>query len=468
MLRQAVARSHRALRVAHPMLRLNSARAMSTKAAEMHFQQPLSHADVDADPKTHAMIEKHAKYTLTTYARPPVVFTHGKGTHVYDVGHREYLDFTAGIAVNALGHADPEVASTLYDQAKRVVHLSNLYYNEPAGELAERLIEATRASGDFEASKIFFSNSGTEANEGAFKFARKYGKMVAEQYGSTPEKKIGIVSFTNAFHGRSMGALSATPNPKYQKPFWPLIPGVVNNAPFNDVDAVDAYVTKDTCAVILEPIQGEGGINVSTEAFLKKLRQRCDEVGALLIFDEIQCGLGRTGKLWAHENYSSDCVPDMLTMAKPLANGFPIGAIMITDKVAEQIKVGEHGTTFGGNPLGCAVANNVFQRINTPEFLDNVLRTGEHFKAQLETLTSSPIVDHVRGQGLILGLRFTVDPAPLVALARERGLLIVTAANNSVRFVPPLNVSKAEVDQGVEILRSAIKAFEDRVLDVEA
>ncbi|KAG0229454.1 acetylornithine aminotransferase [Actinomortierella wolfii] len=421
-----------------------------------------------ADPKTHEMIEKHAKYTLTTYARPPVVFTHGKGTHLYDVGHREYLDFTAGIAVNALGHADAEVASVLFDQAKRVVHLSNLYYNEPAGELAERLVEATRASGSFEASKVFFSNSGTEANEGAFKFARKYGKAVAEKYGVPADKKYGIVSFTNAFHGRSMGALSATPNPKYQKPFWPLIPGAVNNAPFNDVDSVDQYVTEETCAVILEPIQGEGGINVATEEFLKKLRSRCDEVGALLIFDEIQCGIGRTGKLWAHQNYSADCVPDILTMAKPLANGFPIGAIMITDRVADIIKVGDHGTTFGGNPLGCAVANSVFKRINTPEFLDNVVRNGEHFKAQLETLASSPLVEQVRGKGLILGLRFKVDPAPLVALARERGLLIVTAANNTIRFVPPLNITKGEIDQGIEILRSAIKAFEERVLDVKA
>ena len=253
----------------------------------------MSHADVDADPKTLDIIDKHAKYTLTTYGRPPVVFTHGKGSYLYDVGHREYLDFTAGIAVNALGHSDPEVARILFDQAKQVVHLSNLYYNVPAGELAEQLIEGTRASGDFNASKIFFSNSGTEANEGALKFARKVAKLTAKP--GQENNKFGVVSFQNGFHGRSMGALSATPNPKYQKPFWPLVPGFAH-APYNDVEAVDKYVTAETCAVIVEPIQGEGGINVASEAFLKKLRTRCDEVGALLIYDEIQVCMSELDK----------------------------------------------------------------------------------------------------------------------------------------------------------------------------
>ncbi|KAF9986520.1 acetylornithine aminotransferase [Mortierella antarctica] len=440
-------------------------RAMSAKATAAQVNShALSHADVDADPKTLDIIDKHAKYTLTTYGRPPVVFTHGKGSYLYDVGHREYVDFTAGIAVNALGHSDPEVARILFDQAKQVVHLSNLYYNVPAGELAEQLIEATRASGSFAATKIFFSNSGTEANEGALKFARKVAKLTAKP--GQENNKFGVVSFTNGFHGRSMGALSATPNPKYQKPFLPLVPGFAH-APFNDVKAVDSFVTEETCAVIVEPIQGEGGINVASEAFLKKLRSRCDEVGALLIFDEIQCGIGRTGKLWAHQNYSHECVPDMLTMAKPLANGFPIGAIMITDKVAEKIAIGDHGTTFGGNPLGCAVASSVFRRINTREFLDNVNMNGQHFKSQLEAI-ESPLIKEVRSKGMILGLQFKVDPAPLVALARERGLLIITAANNTVRFVPALNISKAEIDQGLGILKQAIAAFEDRVMDVEA
>ncbi|KAG0050754.1 acetylornithine aminotransferase [Gryganskiella cystojenkinii] len=461
MLRHTLLKSSKALLSRQRPMAM-ACRALSSAASPLNHA--LSHADVDADPKTLDIIDKHAKYTLTTYGRPPVVFTHGKGSYLYDVGHREYLDFTAGIAVNALGHSDPEVARILFDQAKTVVHLSNLYYNVPAGELAEQLIESTRASGDFKASKIFFSNSGTEANEGALKFARKCAKNVAKP--GQENNKFGVVSFINGFHGRSMGALSATPNPKYQKPFLPLVPGFVH-APYNDVDAVDQFVNEETCAVIVEPIQGEGGINVASEAFLKKLRSRCDEVGALLIYDEIQCGLGRTGKLWAHQHFSKDCVPDIVTMAKPLANGFPIGAIMITDKVAEQIVIGDHGTTFGGNPLGCAVASSVLRRINTPEFLDQVQQNGQHFYNKLKSIESSLIKD-VRAKGLILGLQFHVDPAPLVALARERGLLIITAANNTVRFVPALNISKAEIDQGLEILQQAINVFEDRTLNVEA
>ncbi|KAG0289740.1 acetylornithine aminotransferase [Dissophora globulifera] len=466
MLRHTLFKTSRALLAQQqPRSTLMAFRAMSAKAAGAPLNDhALSHADVDADPKTLDIIDKHAKYTLTTYGRPAVVFKHGKGSYLYDVGGREYLDFTAGIAVNALGHSDPQVAQILFDQANTVVHLSNLYYNLPAGELAEQLIEGTRASGAFPASKIFFSNSGTEANEGALKFARKVAKVTAKP--GEEGKKFGVVSFTNAFHGRTMGALSATPNPKYQKPFWPLVPGFAH-APFNNVEAVDQYVTNETCAVIVEPIQGEGGINVATEAFLKKLRTRCDEVGALLIYDEIQCGLGRTGKLWAHQNYSAECVPDILTMAKPLANGFPMGAIMITDNVAEKIVIGDHGTTFGGNPLGCAVASNVFRRINNPEFLDNVSKSGAYFRKELESLSSS-LIKEVRSKGMILGLEFNVDPAPLVGLARERGLLIITAANNTVRFVPPLNISKADIDKGVEILKSAIVAFEGKVLNVEA
>ncbi|KAF9429203.1 acetylornithine aminotransferase [Entomortierella beljakovae] len=460
MLRHSLLRTSRAfLAQTKPKATSMVCRTLSTQNNHV-----LSHADVNADPKTLDIIDKHAKYTLTTYGRPPVVFTHGKGCYLYDVGHREFLDFTAGIAVNALGHSDTEVATVMFDQAKKVVHLSNLYYNVPAGELAEQLIEATRATGSFDATKIFFSNSGTEANEGALKFARKVAKVTAKK--GFEDKKIGVVSFTNGFHGRSMGALSATPNPKYQKPFLPLVPGFVH-APYNDVAAVDQYVTDETCAVIVEPIQGEGGINIGNEEFLKKLRTRCDEVGALLIFDEIQCGLGRTGKLWAHEHFSSACVPDILTMAKPLANGFPIGAIMINDKVAEKIVIGDHGTTFGGNPLACAVASNVFSRINTPEFLDNVNKNGEHFKKQLESITS-PLIKEVRSKGMILGVEFNVDPSPLVGLARERGLLIITAANNTVRFVPPLNITKGEIDQGIEILKNAIIAFENKTLDVAA
>jgi acetylornithine aminotransferase len=263
------------------------------------------------------------------------MFTHGKGSYIYDTADRKYLDFTAGIAVNALGHSDEEVANVLFEQAKKLVHCSNLYHNENTGLLAEKLVTATVEQGGFNASKVFLSNSGTESNEGALKFGRKWGKVV-----DPSGKKHKIVSFTNAFHGRSMGALSATYNPKYQQPFAPLIPGF-DVGEFNNVEQVKSIIDDDTCAVIVEPIQGEGGVHPAKKEFLEALRKECDDHNALLIFDEIQCGLGRTGKLWAHQHYSETCRPDILTMAKPLANGIPIGAILITERVADVIKIGK-------------------------------------------------------------------------------------------------------------------------------
>lgn len=250
----------------------------------------LTHPDSDVDAHTTTTIAKYEKYTLNTYSRPPLVFTRGSGVHLYDSAGREFLDFTAGIAVNALGHADPELANVLNEQATQLVHLSNLYYHEHAAHLAEMLVSSARddpASPAFSASKVFFANSGTEANEGALKFARKWGRHVAAHHGKGEDDKYGVVCFTNAFHGRSMGALSATYNPKYQKPFAPLIPGFVVS-PFNDTGKIDQVVTKETCAVIVEPVQGEGGVHTASEEFLGALRKRCDEVGALLIFDEIQ------------------------------------------------------------------------------------------------------------------------------------------------------------------------------------
>ncbi|CAG8816549.1 21356_t:CDS:2, partial [Racocetra persica] len=302
----------------------------------------VTHADSETAPITSQLLARQEKYTINTYLRPPIVLSHGKGCRVYDLANREYLDFSAGIAVNALGHSDPELARVIHEQALKLVHLSNLYHNEYAGELAELLVESTRNGGGFEASKVFFTNSGTEANEGALKFARKWGKYVGKKSNSTNEElnmnKYGVVSFSNAFHGRSFGSLSATPAPKYQSPFAPMVPGFVT-IPYNDISKINEYVTDKTCAVIVEPIQGEGGVWEATVPFIEALRKRCDEVEALLIFDEIQCGLGRTGKLWAHQNYPKSCHPDILTLAKPLANGFPIGAILTTQRVADIIKI---------------------------------------------------------------------------------------------------------------------------------
>ncbi|ORX81996.1 acetylornithine and succinylornithine aminotransferase [Basidiobolus meristosporus CBS 931.73] len=390
---------------------------------------------------------------MNTYNRPPVVFTRGKGCYIYDQGNRRYLDFSAGIAVNALGHSDDEVSQVLAEQSSQLVHVSNLYHHPWGIALAKALVETTRATGAFEASKVFLANSGTEANEGALKFARKWGKLV-----SNNENKYEIVSCLNGFHGRSMGALTCTPNPKYQKPFLPLVPGV-KHITYNDIESIDGAITENTCGVILETVQGEGGIFAAKEEFLRALRKRCDEVGALLIFDEIQCGLGRTGKLWAFQNFPSDIVPDILTMAKPLANGFPIGAILMNERVAEQIKIGEHGTTFGGNPLGCRVALSVFNRISDPAFLAHVNEVGDYLKQGLKTITEgNHLVKDVRGLGLIVGVEFTVDPVPLVKMARERGLLIITASNNTVRLVPPLIITKEQIDEGLAILK---KCFEE-------
>ncbi|RIA84869.1 pyridoxal phosphate-dependent transferase [Glomus cerebriforme] len=420
-------------------------------------QKKLSHADEDADPKTLELLDRQSKYTINTYNRPPIILVKGKGCWVYDLADRKYLDFSAGIAVNALGHADAELASVIADQASKLIHLSNLYHNEYAGELAELLVNYTKEGGGFDAAKVFFSNSGTEANEGALKFARKWGKLVSKE----GKDKYGVVSFNNAFHGRSMGALSATPSPKYQAPFSPLVPGFVHSI-YNDIKKIPEFVNENTCAVIVEPIQGEGGIWEASVSFLEALRKRCDEVNALLIYDEIQCGLGRTGKLWAHQHLPKSCHPDILTMAKPLANGFPIGAIVTTEKVADIIKIGDHGTTFGGNPLACRAALSVVRRINTPELLGNVNNVGSYLFNEFQRLALNhpSLITNVRGKGLILGIQFSRDPTPLVRLARERGLLIITAANQTIRIIPPLILKKEEAQHGVKILEEIIDIFD--------
>ncbi|ORY99938.1 pyridoxal phosphate-dependent transferase [Syncephalastrum racemosum] len=410
----------------------------------------ITHPDTAIPKETLEKVRRFNEYTVTTYGRPDIVVSKGKGCYVYDTAGREYLDFTAGIAVAALGHADPEVAKVLYEQGNKLIHTSNLYHNENAGELAATLVETTRQNSDW-ASKVFLANSGTEANEGALKFARKWGKLISED-------KTEFLSFVNGFHGRSMGALSATYNPKYQLPFAPLIPGF-STAPYNDIDAAVAKITDKTCGVIVEPIQGEGGITPATQAFLEALRKRCDEVNALLIFDEIQCGLGRTGKLWGHDHYGVQ--PDVLTMAKPLANGVPIGAIMTNAQVGDAIKMGEHGTTFGGNPLATAVALNVFGRLSKPEFLASVKAKGAALKADLKSLQIQypDLIKDVRGEGLLLGIELSRDPSPVVKMARERGLLVVTAGNNTIRVIPPLVITEEEAREGIAKLSGALEQF---------
>lgn len=382
---------------------------------------------------------------------------------MYDAQGRTYLDFMAGIAVNALGHADPQVAQILHEQANTLLHLSNLYHHKWSGQLAKLLVEGTKEAGGMkDASKIFFANSGTEANEGALKFARKWGKHAAKEYNLQPEEKIELVSFNNAFHGRSMGALSATAQPKYQAPFAPLIPGCVYGT-YNDIEALKTTITEKTCGVIIEPIQGEGGVLAATDEFMVALRKRCDEVGAVLIYDEIQCGLGRTGKLWGHQHLPSSCQPDILTMAKPLANGVPIGAIMTTERVADIIKIGDHGTTFGGNPLACRVAHHVLGRIMGKELSSHVNKVSKILDDRINKIAKEypDIIETTRGKGLMRGIAFKEgqDVAKVVPLARERGLLVITCGNNTLRLVPPLVITEAEVNRGMDILESALQAW---------
>jgi acetylornithine aminotransferase len=303
-----------------------------------------------------------------------------------------------------------------------------------------------------DASSVFICNSGTEANEAAIKFARKVGKVV-----DPSGDKFEIVSFKNAFHGRTMGSLSATPNPKYQKPFSPMVPGFKVGT-YNDVEAINDLVTEKTCGVMVEPIQGEGGVQAATEEFLVALAKRCREVGAVLVYDEIQCGLSRTGTFWAHGNLPKEAHPDVLTTAKALGNGFPIGAVLVTESVSEKIKVGDHGTTFGGNPLACRVAHYLVSRLSETELQKEVLAKSAVFQERFQQLRAKypDLISEVRGRGLILGLQLSEDPTEIVKAARERGLLIITAGTNTLRFVPSLNVTDEEIQQGLDILDDAI------------
>lgn len=392
---------------------------------------------------------------VATYARPPPVFTQAQGSYIWDIENRKYLDFTGGIAVNALGHCDPDVARIVADQAQTLMHASNLYYNPWTGSLSKLLIEKTLESGGMQnASSVFVCNSGSEANEAAIKFARKVGKTLDPSC-----EKHEFVSFNGAFHGRTMGALSATPNPKYQQPFSPMVPGF-KVGEYNDVAAIKDLVTEKTCGVIVEPIQGEGGVQVASEEFLVALAKRCREVSAVLIYDEIQCGLARTGTFWAHGFLPKEAHPDILTTAKALGNGFPVGAVLVSKDVSERIKVGDHGTTFGGNPMACRVAHHMVSRLSEPELARQVLARSEVFRERFRGLQAKfpDLIMETRGKGLILALQLTEDPTPILKAARERGLLIITAGTNTLRFVPSLTVSEAEINEGLDILEEAIAA----------
>ncbi|KAK3321384.1 putative acetylornithine aminotransferase precursor [Cercophora scortea] len=432
-----------------------AATAATTSSGSTKPVAGLSHPDPDAASDSAALVKSHAPYMVATYSRPGPVFIKGRGSYLFDYELRQYLDFTAGIAVNSLGHCDPEITKIIAEQASTLIHASNLYHNVWTGALSKLLVKQTIASGGMhDAASVFICNSGSEANEAGIKFARKVGKAL-DPSGS----KFEIVSFKNAFHGRTMGSLSATPNPKYQAPFAPMVPGF-RVGEYNDIAALNTLITDKTCGVIVEPIQGEGGVQVASEAFLVALGKRCREVGAVLHYDEIQCGLSRTGSLWAHSHLPREAHPDILTTAKALGNGFPIGATIVNANVAEKIKVGDHGTTFGGNPLACRVAHHIVKRLADPKLQEGVVAKGAVFARGFKQLqTKYPgLISEIRGKGLILGVQLTEDPAGIVKAARERGLLVITAGTNTLRFVPSLLVTEGEIQKGLGILEQAIEA----------
>ena len=387
-------------------------------------------------------IELEQRVLLNTYARPDFVITRGQGCYLYDSTGKAYLDFVAGIAVCAFGHADPRSQAVLADQAARLWHCSNLYHTEPQVRLAEFLVEHSFAD------KVFFSNSGTEAIEAFIKFARKWAQAVKG------ESCFEIISMNRSFHGRTYGALSATGQTSLHEGFAPMLPGFLF-AEFNDLESVRALINEKTCAVLVEPVQGEGGIYPASQEFMQGLRRLCDERNLLLILDEIQCGFGRTGTFCAHESY--DFTPDIMAAAKPIAAGLPLGAVLLTDAVAAHIKPGDHGTTFGGGPLATSVALDVLTRIADPDFLKQVREKGDYFSEKLRQVKSRfNTVVAVRSSGLMLAIELSIEPKALIQACAEEGLLICKTGGPSVRFLPPLNVTFEQIDEGVAKLERAL------------
>jgi acetylornithine/N-succinyldiaminopimelate aminotransferase len=384
------------------------------------------------------------KFLLPTYKRPPIVMTHGRGAYVYDSTGKKYLDFLGGIAVNALGHAHPRIVKTIRREAPRAVHFSNLYHNPYQGPLARKLADWSGLD------RIFFSNSGTEAIEGSLKLARLYGRATGEP-ADQPAKKHRILAMTNSFHGRTLGALSATYTEKYRLPFAPLVPGI-DFVRFNDVSELESKFDDTVCAVLLETIQGEGGIHATTRAFWDCARALTSQHGALLIADEIQCGLGRTGRHFAYQAFQSK--PDIAVIAKPLAAGLPLGAILTSEAVAARISPGLHGTTFGGGPMICAAALEALAIIEDEKLLENVRARGAEIRDGIAALARKfSFIREIRGEGLMIGVELSIEGAPFVAEAMDRGLLMNCTHDFTLRLLPSFIITKAQV-------RDFLRAFE--------
>ena len=386
--------------------------------------------------KADARLLDAEKFLLPTYKRQPVILTHGRGAYVFDASGKKYLDFLGGIAVNALGHAHPRIVKTIRREAARAIHLSNLYHNAYQGSLARRL--AVWSGLD----RVFFANSGTEAIDGALKLARLFGRKPEESAG-TPAKKHRFLTMENSFHGRTFGAISVTATEKYRLPFAPVVPGA-EFVRFNDVADLESKFDDTVCAVLLETIQGEGGIYPVSELFWNRARALATQHGALLIADEIQCGLGRTGRYFAYQKFSSK--PDIALVAKPLAAGLPLGAILTSDVVAAKVSPGMHGTTFGGGPLACAVALEFLNIVQEEKLLDNIRARGEELREGLAKLAAKfDFIREIRGEGLMIGIELSVDGAPFVAEAMQRGLLINCTHDFTLRLLPPFNITRAQV-----------------------
>lgn len=394
--------------------------------------------------RTEDIIKAEQKYILQTYGRPEFVLERGNGVYLFDTDGNRYLDFVSGLAVNALGYGDYEVVKAIEEQAGKLMHVSNLYHTIPSVELAKLLVENSFAD------RVFFCNSGTESWEAAMKFCRKWGNTTHDK----PKNR--LIAFNNSFHGRTYGSISTTGQPKYHKGFEPLLPGI-DFADFNDLASVEALVSDETCAILVEPIQAEGGIHVATPEFLQGLRTLCDERDMLLVFDEIQVGCGRTGSLWAHEQYGVE--PDIMTLAKALGGGLPIGVTLMRQKVADAIAAGDHAATFGANPVACAAAVVVFKKLLESSFIESVKEKGQYLAGRLQKLQERfpEQVKGVRGCGLIVGAVTEKPAADYLVPFRERDMLVATAGANVVRFLPPLVVEKDRIDEVVDVFDEILR-----------
>lgn len=387
-------------------------------------------------------IEQSEKYLIHSYNRYPIVLDYGQDVYLYDTEGKKYLDFGGGIAVCALGYSNDAFKTALKKQIDKGIHFSNYFYSEPLLSAAKGLAEASGMD------KVFMANSGTEANEGALKLARKYAIMKGH------ENRHEIVSMNKAFHGRSMGALSVTGTAKYREPFEPMIGGVTF-ADYNDLESVKKAVTDNTYAIIVEAIQGEGGIYPAEDSFLKGIREICTEHDIMMICDEIQCGMGRSGKMFAYQQYGIQ--PDIVTMAKGIGNGITVGAFATTEEIANALVPGDHGTTFGGNPLACAAVTATLSEFKKKDIPAHVTEIGEYLQEQLNKIvTEKEIAKEVRGMGLMCGLELTEPAGPYIRKALELGVIFMSAGTHVIRFIPPLIIEKKHVDEMIQVLREVL------------